>query len=81
MDSKTYVQTHEAEHLDDAAQFTSRTSNSSSKMSELMITPTEELGLWEKLRNTRGAVDDDVRTRQTMLQRSLRHCYPTFGTG
>jgi len=51
-------------------------------MSELMITgPTEELRLWEKVRNTRGAADDDVRTRQTMLQRALRHCCPTLGAG
>ena len=46
-----------------------------------MITPTEELCLWEKVRNTRDDADDDVRTRQTMLQRTLRHCCPALGTG
>jgi hypothetical protein len=33
----------------------------------MMITTAEELRLWEKQRNTRDAVDVDVRTRQTVL--------------
>lgn len=47
----------------------------------MMITTAEKLYLWEKQRNIRDAVDLDVRTRQTVLERALPHYCSALGTG